>query len=183
MGSSDSKPRYISVQQEYPVEKVERLSLNDDTDTIITKKSDGENILKPLPTLDDDSLAIIQRYRRILEACQRREYILKHATLAYVWSPRITKNYKDSFMDLIVKVPSDSAIPFHNQYPWEIFSFNGIDVRIGMWEDRYNLIYLVGEDVQSWEHMRNISIGTKLFLNDDIKCKRIKYKSEWVMCN
>lgn len=170
------------MQKENLNEKVEKLSVNNDTETII-KEGDNENILKPLPILDDDSLEIIQRYRRILEACQRRENILKHATLACVWYPQITKNYKDSFMDLIVKVPTHSGIPFHNQYPWEIFSFNGKDVRVGMWEDRDNLIYLVGEDVQSWEHMRNVSIGTKLFLSDHIECKRIKYKNEWVLCN
>ena len=140
-----------------------------------------DNVSSSFPTLDDDSLELIQHHRRILEACQQRESILKHATLEYAWSPKC-KGYAHTFMDLVVRVPSFSAIPFHNSPPWEVFSFNGVNVRIGMWEDRNNLIYLLGDDVQSWNHVCNISAGSKLFLNVDIQCKRIRYKNEWMTC-
>jgi hypothetical protein len=135
----------------------------------------------PPPVLDDDSLALIQRYRRIGEACQRREFILRHAMLEYAWSPGV-QDSRRTFMDLIVRVPTSSAVPFHNNPPWEVFSFNGQDVRIGMWEDRSNLIYLFGDDVQTWDFVRQKSIGSKLFVEYDIRCKRIRYKKEWVTC-
>ena len=138
-----------------------------------------DNVSNSFPTLDDDSFELIQHHRRILEARQRRELILKHATLDSAWTPK-WKERADRFMDLVVRVPTSLAIPFHNSPPFEIFSFNGVNVRIGMWEDRYNLIYLFGDDVQSWDYVRDISIGSKLFLNVDIQCKRIRYKGKWI---
>lgn len=157
------------------VEKIEETN-NDSLKTIQNESV----VLNLFPTLDDDSLSLIQHYRRVLEACQRREHILKHGTLEYAWSPHLKKDYGNTFMDLIIKVPTYSAIPFHNSPPWELYSFDGLKVRIGMWEDRNNLIYLIGDDVQTWNRVRNIPIGTKLFLDMDIKCKRIQYKKEWM---
>lgn len=138
-------------------------------------------ISNALPVLDDDVLELIQHYRRVSEACQRRESILKHATLEYAWSPG-TKNSIGTLVDLIVRVPTVSAIPFHNDPPWEIFSFNGKNVRVGMWEDRSNLIYLFAEDVQSWNHVVHIPIGSKLFFKNDIRCKRLRHKKKWISC-
>lgn len=148
----------------------------DDSLNVVQDKS---MVLNLLPVLDDDCLNLIQHYRRILEACQRREHILKHATLEYAWSPHL-KDYGNMFADLIVRVPTSFAKPFHNSPPWELYSFDGLDVRIGMWEDRSNLIYLIGDDVQSWDHVRHIPIGSKLFSDIDIQCKRILYKKEWM---
>ena len=166
MGASPSKVLSVEIEE-----------MNDDESLNIVQIEDIVSNL--FPTLDDDSLSLIQHYRRILEACQRREHILKHATLEYAWSPHL-KDYQNTFMDMIVRVPTSSAVPFHNSFPWEVYSFDGLKVRIGMWEDRNNLIYLLGDDVQSWNHVRNIPIGTKLFLDMDIQCKRIRYKEEWI---
>lgn len=133
--------------------------------------------------LPDDVLEVIQMYRRIEEAKDRRINILRAARLCVAWNTNVWKSYflkqQSDFLDLILVVPSTSAVPFHNKHPFEVYKIDGTDVRIGMWEDRNNLIYIHGNDIQAWNFIKHVSVGQKPFQNSKIYCKRIRFQKKW----
>ena len=142
----------------------------------------------PFPQLPQELLDMIQYHRRLGEAYRRRERILRFASLEYAWAPlplpltaeRDCYKYHRTFHDLIIRVPTSNAIPFHNIPPWEVYEVDGTRVRVGMWEDRNNLLYVNACDIQHWNHLRAAPIGTHIFLNSEIRCKRILYENAWV---
>ena len=150
--------------------------------TILMDEGDDEGddvtaVIK-LPDLPDDILHLIQLQRRILEAASRREDILRHATLHYVWSPGMKNSL--GLCDLVAKVQTSNAVPFHNTSPFEVFLIDGIKVRVGMWEDRHDLIYLIADDVQTWAHVRYAWLGSHILKYSSIKCQRLRWKGEWI---
>lgn len=131
--------------------------------------------------LPDDVLDYIHSIRLLSSAIQCRESLLRCATLHHAWAPGLKK--RGGLCDLVMRVPTSNAWPFHNHYPFEVYNIDGVDVHVGMWEDRCALIYIKAEDIQSWNHMKRVSIGATLFANSQIVCKRFCYKNAWYSSN
>ena len=82
---------------------------------------------------------------------------------------------------IILKTPTKSAVPFHNMYPFDMFTFTTcgqtIDVCVGLWADRNDEIYIVN----SKEFMLNFDLNQTVFENGKLSRKRMKHAIKgWV---
>ena len=122
--------------------------------------------------LPDELLDLIQHYRRVLEAAERRANILKHGT-----NVKFHEDFEKKVM-MIMRLPTASAIPFHNVYPYEVFHIDGQLMCVGMWTDRDREIYLFpvknnGCDMKAVFEQQPVSLHSR------VQCRRIQYRNEW----
>ena len=106
--------------------------------------------------LPDEILDSIQWYRRILDAGACRSKILKHSVF-------VQKEQENN----IFKTPTRSGVPFHNNFPFEKFDVDGRVVKVGMWCDRDDEIYIMDGD------------GLFDLSQSRIQCKRIYFQKKW----
>jgi hypothetical protein len=126
--------------------------------------------------LPEDILALIQWYRRVLEACLRRELLFSHATVS------MNPFYPEGSWEpggVVLKVSTCYTTPFHNTPPFELFAIDDTIVAVGMWSDFEQEIYFLGPT-----HIASTRVGERAFSpHSTIRAKRIRFGGVWVDCD
>ena len=102
-------------------------------------RTDFNDYLHRIDQLPCVLILVIWRHYLVYRSSIARSCLLKLCTLSQPWM---------NTSDMILKTTTPNGIPFHNDYPFELYCINGEMFKVGMWCDRDHEIYIHEEDAK-----------------------------------